>query len=65
MKKYYKINEIAKLYNIKTDSLRYYEEVGLICPMRSKSNYRLYTLNDIYILKTHLIEQDIDIINVK
>ena len=29
MKKYYKINEIAKLYNIKTDSLRYYEEVGL------------------------------------
>ena len=42
MKKYYKINEIAKLYNIKTDSLRYYEEVGLICPMRSKSNYRLY-----------------------
>lgn len=50
MKKYYKINEIAKLYNIKTDSLRYYEEVGLICPIRSKSNYRLYTLNDIYIL---------------
>lgn len=50
MKKYYKINEIAKLYNIKTDSLRYYEEVGLISPMRSKSNYRLYTLNDIYIL---------------
>ena len=50
MKKYYRINEIAKLYNIKTDSLRYYEKVGLICPMRSKSNYRLYTLNDIYIL---------------
>ncbi len=50
MKKYYKINEIAKLYNIKTDSLRYYEEVGLISPMRSQSNYRLYTLKDIYIL---------------
>ena len=53
MKKYYKINEIAKLYNIKTDSLQYYEEVdyeevGLIHPLRSKSNYRLYTLNDIY-----------------
>lgn len=50
MEKYYKINEIAKLYNIRTDSLRYYEEVGLIHPLRSKSNYRLYTLNDIYIL---------------
>ena len=48
MKKYYKINEIAKLYNIKTDSLQYYEEVGFIHPLRSKSNYRLYTLNDIY-----------------
>lgn len=50
MKKYYKINEIAKLYHIKTDSLRYYEEVGLIHPKRSKSNYRLYTLDDIYLL---------------
>ncbi|WP_367317102.1 MerR family DNA-binding transcriptional regulator [Holdemanella biformis] len=33
MKKYYKINEIAKLYNVKADSLRYYEEVGLIHPL--------------------------------
>lgn len=50
MKKYYKINEIAKLYHIQPDSLRYYEKVGLIHPMRSKKNYRLYTLNDIYVL---------------
>lgn len=50
MKKYYKINEIASLYHIKTDSLRYYEEVGLLHPMRSKSNYRLYTLDDIYLI---------------
>ena len=50
MKKYYKINEIAKLYHIKTDSLRYYEEVGLLHPIRSKSNYRLYTLDDIYLI---------------
>lgn len=49
MKKYYKINEIAKLYHIQPDSLRYYEKVGLIHPMRSKKNYRLYTLNDIYV----------------
>ena len=28
MKKYYKINEIAKLYHIQPDSLRYYEKVG-------------------------------------
>lgn len=50
MKKYYKIQEIAKLYHIQPDSLRYYEKVGLIHPTRSKSNYRLYSLNDIYVL---------------
>ncbi|MGM9946625.1 MerR family transcriptional regulator [Floccifex sp.] len=48
MKKYYKIKEIANLYNIQPDSLRYYEEMGLIKPLRSEKNYRLYTVNDIY-----------------
>lgn len=28
MKEYYKIGEISKLYNIGTDSLRYYEEIA-------------------------------------
>ena len=50
MKKYYKIKEISDLYNIQTDSLRYYEEMDLIHPLRSSSNYRLYTINDIYVL---------------
>ena len=36
MKEYYKIGEISKLYNIGTDSLRYYEEVGILKPKRSE-----------------------------
>ena len=40
MKKYYKINEIAKLYHIGVDSLRYYEKVGLISPKRDENQYR-------------------------
>ena len=37
MKTYYKINEISKLYNIGQDSLRYYEELGILHPMRDKT----------------------------
>ncbi|BCJ93932.1 MerR family transcriptional regulator [Anaerocolumna cellulosilytica] len=48
MKDYYKINEISKLYGIGTDSLRYYEKVGVLKPRRDKNDYRLYSLKDIY-----------------
>lgn len=48
MKKYYKIGEISKLYNIGPDSLRYYEELGLLNPKRSDKGYRLYSLNDLW-----------------
>ena len=34
MKNYYKINEIAQLYGISTDSLRYYERLGILHPRR-------------------------------
>lgn len=47
-KKYFKIGELSKLYNIGLDSIRYYEEVGILKPIRDpKNNYRLYTLKDI------------------
>ena len=48
MKEYYRINEIAKLYSISTDSLRYYEKLGLLKPKREENGYRLYSLSDIY-----------------
>jgi DNA-binding transcriptional MerR regulator/effector-binding domain-containing protein len=48
MKDYYKINEISKLYGIGTDSLRYYEKIGVLKPRRDKNDYRLYSLKDIY-----------------
>lgn len=52
--KYFKINEISKLYGIGIDSLRYYEEIGLLIPMRKESNnYRYYSHNDI--MKLNLI----------
>ena len=43
MKDYYKINEIAKLYGIGVDSLRYYERLGILKPRRDTNGYRLYS----------------------
>lgn len=48
MEKFFKIGEISRLYNIGVDSLRYYEEIGLITPVRSESGYRLYCDRDIW-----------------
>jgi len=48
VKDYYKINEIAKLYGIGVDSLRYYERLGILKPRRDTNGYRLYSLKEMY-----------------
>lgn len=48
MKNYYKINEISNLYNIGKDSLRYYEQIGMLKPERDYNGYRLYSIQDIW-----------------
>lgn len=48
MKQYFKIGEISKLYHIGVDALRYYEEIGLLHPMRAESGYRFYSIHDIW-----------------
>ncbi|MEE0741988.1 MAG: MerR family transcriptional regulator [Emergencia sp.] len=76
MKKYYKIGEISKLYGIGPDSLRYYEEIGILKPGRDDNGYRMYTISDIRTLnilrelrsigfsmeeiKSHLRDFDVD-----
>lgn len=48
MKDSYKISEIARLYDIGVDSLRYYERLGILHPRRDSNGYRLYHLTDMY-----------------
>lgn len=48
MKKYFKIGEISKMYHIGTDSLRYYEKIGILKPRRGENQYRLYRTEDIW-----------------
>ena len=46
MKKYYKIGEMSKIYDIGKDSLIYYEELGIIKPIRDSNGYRLYDISN-------------------
>lgn len=46
--KYYTIGEISKLYHIGVDSLRYYEEKGILKPIRGENGYRYYDSQSIW-----------------
>lgn len=44
----YSINQLAKLAGISSRTLRYYEQVGLLNPLRNKHNrYRVYTSEEV------------------
>ena len=47
MHRLFKIGEVSRLYHIGVDSLRYYEEIGLIHPERSSGGYRMYSETEI------------------
>ena len=47
-KKTFNIGELSRLFNVSTDSIRYYEKIGILNPLRNQeNNYRVYTLSDI------------------
>ena len=44
----FKIGELSKLFDIGVDSIRYYEKVGILHPVRNdENNYRMYTIDDV------------------
>ena len=47
MKDSYQIHELAKLFGLHPDTLRYYEEKGLLRPERGENRYRRYGIQDI------------------
>ncbi len=47
----YVISVAARMLNIQTYTLRYYEKVGVIEPHRSRGNVRLYSDRDIVMLQ--------------
>jgi MerR family transcriptional regulator/heat shock protein HspR len=47
----YVISVAARMLEIHTHTLRYYERVGVIAPLRTRGNVRLYSDYDIALLK--------------
>jgi MerR family transcriptional regulator/heat shock protein HspR len=47
----YVISVAAKMLDVQTHTLRYYEKVGIIEPRRSRGNIRLYSDRDIALLQ--------------
>jgi MerR family transcriptional regulator/heat shock protein HspR len=47
----YVISVAARMLDIQTHTLRYYEKVGIIEPSRSRGNVRLYSDRDIALLQ--------------
>lgn len=43
----YNIGEVAKIYHLNSDTIRYYEEIGLISPYRAPNGYRMFSDLDI------------------
>jgi len=47
----YVISIAASMLGTKTHNLRYYEKIGIIRPLRSRGNIRLYSERDIALLR--------------
>lgn len=58
----YTINKLAKLAGVSTRTLRYYDELGLLSPVRSSSNgYRIYGQNEVDRLQHILFYRELDV----
>lgn len=49
--KYYHIDDVARLTEVTKRTIRYYEELELLKPARTDASYRLYTEEDIDVIK--------------
>jgi len=47
----YVISVAARIIGVQTHTLRYYERIGVVSPCRSRGNIRLYSDEDILLLK--------------
>jgi len=50
LKEYFTIGELSELFNINTQTLRYYDSIGLFSPNKrdEETNYRYYQFNQLY-----------------
>ena len=61
MREYYRIHELAQLFGLCPDTLRYYEERGLLHPVRGENRYRMYGIQDVVTLNIIRSLRDLDL----
>src|SRR5690554_3792309 len=58
----YSINEVAKMSGVSTRTLRYYDEIGLLPPLKVRSNgYRIYGKNELNTLQQILFYREFEL----
>lgn len=60
MEKHYSIQEVSRLLGIPKDTLRYYDRIGVVSPLREDNRYRRYTKSDLIDLMNIQIMQYAD-----
>ncbi|MCH4888153.1 MerR family transcriptional regulator [Acidaminobacter sp. JC074] len=62
MKNRFRIGELAKIFNISTDTLRHYDKIGLLTPEQDDQNqYRYYDITSMFKLSRILFIKNLDI----
>ncbi len=60
MKEFYTVGEVGKIFNVSTDTLRYYDKINLIKPWKTGENsYRYYSKAQFEILSTIILLRSI------
>ena len=58
----YTINKLAGTSGVSTRTLRYYDQIGLLCPARFSSNgYRIYSQNEVDLLQQILFYRELGV----
>ena len=62
----YGINQLSKLSGVSARTLRYYDEIKLLCPSRtSSSGYRFYSNNEVNLLQQILFYKERGLLSEK
>ena len=61
----YKVGELAEFYGVSVETIRFYEKVGIVNPLRNEeNNYRSYSKEEVisldYIMKLREMDFSID-----
>ena len=57
----YSINKLAKMSGVSTRTLRYYDEIGLLKPVRVvSSGYRIYSQTEVDVLQQILFYRELE-----